>query len=129
MSVVKPKGVLSTPKLGAVKLYSKVVIGASGAVSSQTSAASSGFTVSRAAAGRYDILTDHTWADVLHFDVKRYNQGTVKGSNPELFDKYGATTAKTLTISIVSDTGAEEDPASGDELWIELTLANTNVGP
>lgn len=126
MSAVKPKGDVRTPLLGLVKLYSKVVIGASGAVSSQTAAGASGFTVAQSTTGRYTVTTDHQYQDLVHFSIKRFNNGTVKGANEELYAKYSSSVA---TFSIVNDAGAEENPASGDELWFELTFRVSDVGP
>lgn len=130
MSVLKPRGELRTPKLGAVKLYSKVVIGGSGAVSSQTAAASSGFTVTKpAGTGIYRLTFADNWAAMLFLSALVYNAGTAKGNSVELKVKLGATTAKVADITTVSDAGAAEDLTSGDELWLEVTMQNTTVGP
>jgi len=128
MSTLKPHGDVRTPKLGLVKLYSKVVFGASGAISSQTASGSSGFTVSLSATGLYDILTVDTWADLVMVHGIIYNAGTARDQGVEVSVKYGASTAKTLTINITS-TDAAEEPIDGDELWLELTFNNTSVGP
>lgn len=130
MPVLKPKGVIHTPKLGAVKLYSKVVIGGSGAVSSQTAESSSGFVVTKpSGTGIYRITTTDLWAAHLFLNCMLYNAGTAKGQSVELKVKYGASTSKVLDFHVVSDGGSAEDLTSGDELWIELTMANTTVGP
>ncbi len=130
MSILKPKGAVSTPKLGLVKLYSKVVFGNSGAVSSQTAEASSGFVVSKpSGTGIYRITTTDLWAAHIFLAGMIYNAGTAKGNSLELKVKYGASTSKVLDFHIVSDAGSAEDATSGDELWIELTMANTTVGP
>lgn len=130
MSIKKPKGYLRTPKLGQVVLYSKVVFTTSGAVASQTAEGSSGFVVSKpSGTGIYRITTTDLWDS--HWGLKDtwYNAGTARGNSIELKVKYGATTSKVLDFHVVSDAGAAEDATSGDELWIELTMANTGVGP
>ncbi len=121
MAVLKPQGVVHTPKIGLVKLYSKVVAGSSGAVSSQTGEASSGFVVSKpAGTGIYRITTTDLWAAHIFLAGLVYNAGTAKGNSLEL---------KVLDFHIVSDGGSAEDLTSGDELWLELTMQNTSVGP
>ena len=129
MSVLKPKGYLRSPLIGAVKLYSKVVFGASGAVSSQTAAGESGFTVSKpdATTGIYRVTTADKWAGLLHVNGIVYNAGTARGQSVELKVKYGASTAKVFDLHLVSDAGAAEDGNSGDELWLEITMTNTDL--
>ncbi len=130
MSIVKPKGYVRTPKLGAVKLYSKVVIGGSGAVSSQTAEGSSGFVVSKpSGTGIYRITTTDKWDGHVFLAGLVYNAGTAKGLTLELKVKYGASTAKALDFHVVDDGGSAADLTSGDELWLELTMSNTSVGP
>jgi hypothetical protein len=130
MAVLKPQGVIHTPKIGLVKLYSKVVIGGSGAVSSQTGEASSGFVVSKpSGTGIYRITTTDLWAAHIFLAGLLYNAGTAKGNSIELKVKYGASTSKVLDFHVVSDGGSAEDLTSGDELWLELTMQNTSVGP
>lgn len=127
MSVLKPKGVMHTPKLGAVKLYSKVVIGGSGAVSSQTGEASSGFVVSKpSGTGIYRLTFTDSWAAMLMLHGLVYNAGTARGQSVELKVKLSS---KVADIHIVSDAGSAEDLTSGDELWLEVTMSNTDVGP
>ena len=126
--MLKPKGEIRTPKLGLVKLYSKVVFGASGAVSSQTAEGASGFVVTKpSGTGIYRITTTSLWDSHWGLTGTLYNAGTAKGNSIELKVKYGATTSKVLDFHIVSDAGAAEDATSGDELWIELTMSNTSV--
>lgn len=130
MSILKPKGVVHTPKLGAVKLYSKVVAGGSGAVSSQTAESSSGFVVTKpSGTGIYRVTTTDAWDALLFVSGLVYNAGTARGNSIELKVKYGASTAKVFDIHVVSDAGAAEDLTSGDELWLEVTMSNTGVGP
>lgn len=130
MPNIKPKGVVHTPKLGIVKLYSKVVITTSGAVASQTAEGASGFVVSKpSGTGIYRITTTDLWNSHWGLAGTVYNAGTAKGNSIELKVKYGATTSKVLDFHVVSDGGAAEDLTSGDELWLELTMANTDVGP
>lgn len=126
MSTLKPKGTVSTPKLGAVKLYSKVIFGSSGAIFSQTDAASSGFTVALLGTGEYSLTFVDNWDAMLFIQGILYNAGTAKGETIELHDKL---TSKVAIINIVSDGGAAEEPASGHELWLEVTMSNTGVGP
>lgn len=127
---LKPKGFVRTPKLGAVDLFSKVVFGASGAVSSQTAESSSGFVVTKpAGTGIYRITTTDLWDSHLFLEGLLYNAGTAKGQSVELKVKYGASTSKVLDFHLVSDAGAAEDATSGDELWLRVTMSNTGVGP
>jgi hypothetical protein len=127
---MKPKGVINTPKLGTVKLYSKIVAGASGAVSSQTAENSSGFVFSKpAGTGIYRLTFTANWPAMQFIQGMVYNAGTAKGNTIELKVKLGAVTAKVADIHVVSDAGAAEDLTSGDELWLEVTMANTTVGP
>jgi hypothetical protein len=107
-----------------------VVAGGSGAVSSQTAVGSSGFTVSKpSGTGIYRILTADKWDSHWGLSGLIYNAGTARGLTVELKVKYGATTAKTLDFHIVDDAGSAADLTSGDELWLELTMSNTGVGP
>jgi len=129
MSVLKPKGVIATPKLGAVKLYSKVVLGSSGAVSSQTAEGSSGFVFSKpSGTGIYRITTTDLWDAHLFTAFLLYNAGTAKGLALELKVKYGASTSKVMDYHLVDDAGSAADGTSGDELWLEVTMSNTGVG-
>lgn len=130
MSILKPKGYVRTPKLGAVKLYSKVVATTSGAVASQTAEGSSGFVVTKpAGTGIYRITTTDLWDSHLFLAGLVYNAGTAKGNSIELKVKYGASTSKVLDFHVVSDAGSAEDLTTGDELWLELTMSNTGIGP
>lgn len=130
MPILKPRGTIHTPKLGAVKLYSKVVATTSGAVASQTAEASSGFVFSKpSGTGIYRLTFTDNWAAMLFIDGIIYNAGTAKGNTIELKVKLGAVTAKVADIHVVSDAGAAEDLTSGDELWLEVTMSNTSVGP
>jgi hypothetical protein len=131
MSVLKPKGTLHTPKLGAVDLFSKVVATTSGAVASQTAEASSGFVVTKpdATTGIYRLTFTDNWDSMLFLSGLIYNAGTAKGQHVELKVKLGASTAKVADIHVVSDAGAAEDLTSGDELWLRVTMSNTGVGP
>lgn len=130
MSLLKPKGEIRTPKLGAVKLYSKIVIGGSGAVSSQTAVGSSGFVFSKpAGTGIYRLTFTDNWDSMLFLSALVYNAGTAKGNSVELKVKLGAGTTKVADIHVVSDAGSAEDLTSGDELWLEVTMSNTAVGP
>jgi hypothetical protein len=127
MSVLKPKGTMHTPKLGAVKLFSKVVAGVSGAVSSQTAEASSGFVVTKpSGTGIYRLTFTDNWAEMLFIHGIIYNAGTAKGQSVELKVKLSS---KVADIHVVSDGGSAEDLTSGDELWLEVTMSNTSVGP
>lgn len=126
-SVLKPKGVLSTPKLGAVKLYTKVVATTSGAVASQTAAASSGFVVTKpAGTGLYRLTFTDNWDSMLFLSALIYDAGTARGQTAELKVKLSS---KVVDILIVNDAGSAEDLNSGDELWLEVTMSNTSVGP
>lgn len=124
MSIHKPKGYMRTPLLGAVELYSKVVLTTSGAIASQTGVGTSGFVVSKpSGTGIYRITTTDKWAGHLFLDVLVYNAGTARGQSAELKVKYSQTT-KALDFHIVSDAGSAEDGNTGDELWIRLTMLN-----
>lgn len=128
MSVLVPKGTLRTPPLGLVKLYSKVVFGGSGAVSSQTAVGVSGFTVSKpgATTGIYRLTFADNWDSCVFLHGLLYNAGTAKGQSVELKVKLAS---QVLDIHLVSDAGAAEDATSGDELWLEVTMSNSGYGP
>lgn len=127
---IKPRGVMHTPKLGAVTLFSKVVATTSGAVASQTAEASSGFVVTKpSGTGIYRLTFTDNWDSMLMIKGIIYNAGTAKGNSIELKVKLGAVTAKVADIHVVSDGGSAEDLTTGDELWLEVTMSNTGVGP
>lgn len=127
MGVLKPHGHVRSPKLGAVKLYSKVVIGGSGAVSSQTAEASSGFVVTKpAGTGIYRLTFTDNWDSMLFLAGLVYDAGTARGQSVELKVKLSS---KVADIHIVSDAGSAEDLTSGDELWLEVTMSNAGYGP
>ena len=130
MANLKPKGYIRSNKIGAVELFSKIVFGASGAVSSQSAADVSGFVFSKpAGTGIYRLTFTDNWAAMLMINHLWYNAGTARGNSIELKVKLGATTAKVCDIHVVSDAGAAEDATSGDELWLRVCMNNTSVGP
>lgn len=130
MSVLKPKGIIHTPSLGLVELFSKVVFGASGAVSSQTAAGVSGFTVTKpAGTGLYRLTFADNWDAMVWLSGLFYTAGTAKGQFADLSVKLGAATAKVADIEIVDDAGSAEDMTSGDELWLRVVMSNSAHGP
>ena len=129
MPVHTPRGRASTPMLGLVDLYSKVVFGGSGAVSSQTALGVSGFTFSKpAGTGIYRLTFDDNWDKMVWINGILYNAGTAKGGQVELKVKLGAVTAKVADIHLVIATSAA-DATSGDELWLHVVMSNSGHGP
>lgn len=113
-------------RYGSVELHSRVTFGASGAVSSQTSSDSSGFTVTKpSGTGLYRITTDHEYSQFLSLHVVAYNQGTSKSYTFEIDSEYAS---KVLDFQVV-DSGTDANMASGDKLFITAKFANKDVNP
>lgn len=118
---------IKSPSLGLVKLYTTIVFGASGAVSSQTAEANSGCVVTKNGTGDYRITFSDKWPAFKFLNGLIYNQGTARGQFLELKTKYTSAN-QYLDIVVVSDAGSAENPTSGDELTLEITMQNKDVG-
>lgn len=112
-------------EIGVVHLFSEVTIGATGSISSQTSANKSGFTVSRQAAGRYRVTFDSTWNELKYINAIVDSQGTVVDASWQIYTGY-TTGNKYVDISHVV-AGSETDPASGDILKIMAIVKGSGV--
>jgi hypothetical protein len=115
-----------TARLGLVDLYSKLVVGATGAVSSQTGEGLSGFVITRAAAGRYRLTFTEKWNDMVYANFVVDSQGTVVDASCQVFTGYTATNGYVDLSHVVA--GSELDPVSGNELLIHVCMKSKDVG-
>lgn len=105
---------------GVVILDGTVVIGASGAVSSQDC---NGFTVTKAATGRYTCTTTHTYSKFLGATILVDAQGTPSDLVPQIYAEYAS---GAISFSLLAAT-TETNPASGDTLYITLIMKASTV--
>jgi hypothetical protein len=112
---------------GVVILGGSVVIGASGAVSSQTASGLSGGTVTQtdSEAGRYTIAFTQTWKRILAADAFMFGPDdnafpTTTGSDPAARNR--AATGFDVQFKR-TDTQADADPADGTEFTWSAIVA------
>ncbi len=104
-------------------LFGKVVFGAVGAVSSQTSY---GFTVTRTGTGAYTITLADKYKELL---APRFTIGHATEVDTQVQLVTDLSAAGTVITVLHKSGGAAADPASGSFLFIALMLKNTNQTP
>lgn len=111
---------------GVVRLHTNVVIGASGAVGSQTAQAKSGMVVTRSGAGVYVCTLDETYYGLAMANI--IAKGTIAATDGYI-GKVSAydLSARTITFTLTQVSGAAADPPNPSELFIALDLITSNV--
>ena len=106
-----------------VKLYGSVTIGASGAISSQDC---KGFSVAKTASetGRYTVTLEDRFTAFRGAQVAL--EGVADAALTALFAgvRNVSMSGQTLDLQFVGAVGTDTNPASGNVLYIELTLQN-----
>ena len=114
-----------------VKLFGSVVIGSTGAISSQSNL---GFSVAKTATetGRYTVTLEDSYNALLNCSVISLVAtdaavGATNGFIPVLRNVSVADSTPTFDIQFTDAAGADADPASGYQFYIEITLRNSSV--
>ncbi len=116
-------------QFGLVKLLWQGVGAGAAVFSAQTPISACGFTVTRTGVGLYSIIFSEKWDGAVAFiQGMIYNAGTPRGGTVEMQAKYDPAVPD-VDIAWVSDAGAAEDIAVGDELWLEVTMNNRDTSP
>ncbi len=118
-------------EVGVVDLFCSITVGSTGAVSA--SAGKGTTSITRNSAGKYTILLQDTYNDLLWADVKVLS---ATGSDPatiavagRVFSQAVATAAAPTVIiqGYAYDDGAAADFGVGAKLLVKLTLKNSSV--
>lgn len=119
---------------GVVKMYSKVVLGSSGAISSQTSAKKSGMVVTKTGSktGRYTVVLDRAYPELLNCSVMI--QGTddaaltdAKGAIPRIRN-VTVSTDGTFYIQFIKNTDSSDaEVQDSATLYIEVTVRDAVI--
>lgn len=112
-----------------IKLYGSVTFGSSGAVDSQDCL---GFSVAKTATktGRYTVTLEDQYNRFMgcHTTLVEAADAAITATEGFIhgYVRNVAMTSKTFDIQLVQVSAADAEPASGNVLYIEITLGNTS---
>jgi len=110
-----------------VKLYAKVAFGADGA---PTLSRAQGFTsVTRNSAGQYTFLLQDKYRGLLGMSICQYSATSAQAAPFCTLEAEAVASTKNFVLQYRAvDNSTATDPASGEALYLEITLANSSVG-
>lgn len=112
-----------------VDLWATVTIGSTGAPTLVTAKSKGVSSIVRNSAGTYTVTLQDTYQRLLDMDVTTQNATGISAS-PNVSLK-GAPTVNTISapalVFVCSTGGTATDPASGDTLYVKLSLSNSTA--
>ena len=110
-------------EIGLVKLYCVFSVGAVGAATLNTALSKGITSVTRSAAGTYDIVLDDAYNAFLHLSGM-----LLDSAGEDITFQVEVADVANKSINIFTNTaGTPTDPASGDVMYLEITLKNSSV--
>lgn len=108
-----------------IDLFAKVTIGATGAPT--LTADSKGVTsITRNSAGQYTVVLQDTYAMLIGYGVSMYSGTSAQAAPFNTLEADSISTNGTFVIQFRAvDNSTATDPASGEIMYINLTLRNT----
>lgn len=111
-----------------IDLFAKITIGASGAPTLVANASKGISSVVRDSAGQYTITLQDTYAALLKYDVSMFSGTSAQAAPMQTLESDSISSDGKLVIQCRAiDNSTATDPASGEIMYLSLTLANTNL--
>ena len=116
-----------------VKIYGRVTIGAAGAVVAGKNGLGIASIVKEATAGQYTITFQDTFAKFLFLSALSIDDAVSTVAKVQAFENPATIQAnlkvdKKLTIQCLDFAGAAVNPASGEQILLEVTMRQSCIG-
>lgn len=116
-----------------VKLYATATIGASGAVSRARGAGITSITKS-STAGQYVVTMADPYNRFIHFTATMVAAGPTTASTVQVLMNPATIQAtikstRQITIQCLDAAGAAVNPASGEQISLQITMRNSSIAP